>query len=181
MQKNCPSRKVVNPVSKRCVKADGRIGKKVLGTEVKIIFRPEIYEIWSSHFEDNSVGSSIGNYIWKSLDTQNYVEWYNQFLDAIQKRLKNTDIYVSAFSRYRNRVQFKLIGKSLKNINIERLHKIIDNKLPKGSLLSDLEKKLENAISYAFAPDSHEDHFIIHNHTLYSIEKNDDAWRIKKK
>jgi hypothetical protein len=181
MQNNCPPRKIINPVSKRCVKADGRIGKKVLGTELSIIFRPELYEIWNSSFEDNSVGSSIGNYIWKSLHTQNYVQWYNQFLDAIQKRLKNTDIYVCAFSSYRNKVQFKLVGKSLKNINIDRLQKIIDNKLSKGSVLTDIEKKLENAISYAFAPDTHEDHFVLHNHTLYSVEKNDDAWTIKKK
>lgn len=182
MEKKCKERKIINPLSKRCVKVDGRIGKKILkGSGLTIIFQPELYEIWNSYFEDKSIGSSIGDYIWKDLHIDNYVEWYNQFVNNIQNKLKNTDIYVCGFYSYRNKIQLKLIGKPLKHIDADKLKKIVDKKLPKGTVLNDIEQKLKNVISYVFAPDSNDDYFIIYQHKLYSIQKDDHVWRIIKK
>lgn len=134
------SGKILNPETGRYVNIDGRIGKYI-GTNVNIVFTPELQELWSSSLENIEIP-----HLWKLMDISKFLRWYNYFKKDIMLICKHKGIYFLGFEICDNeRLVLRLKKTECTNSDLQEI------------------------IRFALNPDVGEKHLIKYNDLIYTV------------
>lgn len=154
----------MNPATGRCVDINGKIGKQLTQNnkdlkQIEIVFKPELVQYWNSSFNSGrSRSGSQYKYIWENDDIDNFLNWYNYFIDTVTNTFKKNGMEFIAYKKY----NAKYLSLKIQCHEYD-IYNIKSNFVKPQSPIS-------KAIMFALNPDTSE-HFIIrYSDKMFTID-----------
>ena len=179
----CASNTIINPETGRCVKADGKIGKKIRKAyQITVVFTPMLHEYGDNDFDDKLLQSSFRKINkWKTVDIERYLKWYEYFFKQIQQEFDDLDISVHGYEIYKKKYMKLVIeGEIIKKIRINKVKKMLQNTVDKvwnmssnssysASFVDGYEYRIYTLIMKALNPDVEEKYLVMYNNTTHLV------------
>lgn len=166
VDKQCPEGKILNKNTGRCVKIDGKVGK-IISKIVTIVFEPSLSILANSSFDSGrSKSSTKRKNIWPSIDINRYLKWYSTFNTKIAKLfLKNNMLFVG-YGVYKN--QYMVL--QFRTLDSDELLLGLQSATKSPPILKEGLKETLEAVKYALSPDPYEENLVVFEDKIHLIE-----------
>jgi hypothetical protein len=163
LTKKCPEGKILNDQTGRCVKINGKIGKKI-SKIVSIIFEPGLSILVNSSFDSGRSKSSVKRKnIWTQVNIQQYLKWYSTFSSKLSDLFLKNNMQFMGYSPHSSGSQEYLM------LKFRALHaKEIQQALLKSK--STGLKETFTTVKHALNPDQYEEHVVVYDDVIHLVE-----------
>lgn len=184
MSKSCPKDKIINPITRRCVKIDGKIGKSIMKPyQISVAFTPNLVPLGNPYFDEKKLSGSFEKiYKWRSLSMDNFLKWYNYFVKGIQENFNEFNIKVLGYEVYKRKyLKFTIQGQAIKEVDTKKILKMLKNTVHNvwnmssntsysPSFVDSYEYKIYTMIIRALNPDPDENYLVNYKKHTYLVE-----------